>query len=561
MHLQAGTELVLDKEIIKLRDMKTILISLALLIAYSAAFSQALSTVTINATGNRNRQILVDNNSYTIDNTTTTDVKELVIPNIAPGQHTLELIRNNANSNRQSTKTSFTLREGYDLTITIASNGSISTSEKRTAWQGNNGNRPLTTSQFNKLYTATKAKTSSAARATFLENEFNASARPMTAAQASQLIQLVNSESSRLKLARLSYARVSDRQNFNVVANLLNSTINRNELNNYIATIDTNNETGDTNNTTSAIDDAKFKIIYNEILAEPTVADRTYYLSNFFSRDFNYYTSAQAKQFIELVSGEQDRFTLAKAAYRGVTDRENYSIVYPLLSSSANRSALQAHINNLDNASPRVAMSPVNFDKLYNSAYNSNSSTARYTVINKAFTTAGNYFTVAQAKKLIPLVSGESNRLQLAKTSYKVLVDRSNYLQFNDFLSTTASRNDFGNYVNNYDNSSVSTTVKIAMPESTFTTLYNQVRLTFGLGAKYSALADIFNNETNYFTVAQARQLIQLVSSENNRLELAKSSYNNITDPANFTQLYDLLSTQASRNELAAYVNSNASNN
>jgi len=646
--------------------MKPLLISLALLVAASPVFSQALSTVTVNATGNRNKQVVVDNTSYTIDNTTTTGVKEIVINNLAPGQHTLELIRNNQNSNRQSTKTYFTTREGYDLTITIASNGSISTAETRTAGQGYNGyntNRPLSTNQFNKLYAQAKAKTSSATRATFLENEFNTSTRPMTANQASQLIQLVNSESARLKLAKLSYARVSDRENFSVVTNLLNSTANRNELNAYIATTGTNNETPETN-TTGAIDDAKFRVIYNEILAEPTVSDRTYYLNNFFSRDFNYYTSAQAKQFIELISTEQDRFTLSKAAYRGVTDKENYSTVYSLLSSSANRSALQAYVNGYDNTNPRAAMTSANFDRLYQSVYNSNSSTTRYTAINNAFSTAGNYFTVAQAKKLIPLVNSEANRLQLAKTSYKVLVDRSNYLQFNDFLSTTASRNELRTFVSNYDNNSSvsgtamsdadfnslyksvsgswsssskvqllsnafnkstnyfttyqvkqllsllssendrlplaktaydnivdlanytqlydlfnspanrndlasfassmqsgnSTTVKVAMPESAFKDIYNQVQWTFGLGAKYTTLTQIFNTETNYFTVAQAKQLIQLVSSEKNRLELAKLSYNNITDPTNFSQLYDILSSQASKNELAAYISSNAYN-
>jgi len=641
--------------------MKTLFLSLAWLATSYAVFSQTLSTVTINATGNRNKQVVVDNTSYTIGNTTSTEVKEIVINDLAPGQHTLELMRNN---NGQSAKTNFTVREGYDLSITIASNGSISTAETRTAGQGyNNAHRPMTTSQFNRLYSQAKAKTSSTTRATFIENELNTSKRLMTSNQASQLIQLVNSESARLKLAKLSYAKVSDQQNFSAVSNLLKSTANRNELNAYIATAGTNDEIPNTN-TTGAIDDSKFRTIYNEVLAEPTVSDRTYYLNNFFSRDFNYYTSAQAKQFIEVVSNEQDRFTLAKAAYRGVTDRENYNAIYPLLSSSSNRSALQAYINSYDNTNPRAAMTAANFDRLYQSVYNSNSSTARYTAINNAFSTTGNYFTVAQAKKLIPLVSNEANRLQLAKTSYKVLVDRSNYVQFDDFLSTTASRNELRNFVNNYDNSSsvigaamsdadfnslyksvsgswsssskvqllsnafnkttnyfttyqvkqllslvsnendrlplaktaydnivdlsnytqlydlftstanrndlanfasgmqngTSTTVRIAMAESTFKDMYRQVQLTFGFGAKYSELTKIFNTETNYFTVAQAKQLIQLVSSESNRLELAKSSYNNIVDPVNFSQLYDIFSSQSSKNELAAYVSANASN-
>jgi len=93
------------------------------------------------------------------------------------------------------------------------------------------------------------------------------------------------------------------------------------------------------------------------------------------------------------------------------------------------------------------------------------------------------------------------------------------------------------------------------MSNSSFSVLYNDVRNTFGFGAKMSRLTDIFENETNYFTVTQAKQLIQLVSAESNRLELAKSSYGNITDPENFNQMYDVLTSQSSKNDLSAYVN------
>ena len=94
------------------------------------------------------------------------------------------------------------------------------------------------------------------------------------------------------------------------------------------------------------------------------------------------------------------------------------------------------------------------------------------------------------------------------------------------------------------------------MTDANFNTIYSDVNNRWGLGAKMSALTDIFNNENNYFTVVQAKQLIQLVSSESNRLQLAKSSYGNITDPQNFNLMYDLLASQTSRNELSSYVNS-----
>src|SRR5687767_2762565 len=120
-------------------------------------------------------------------------------------------------------------------------------------------------------------------------------------------------------------------------------------------------------------------------------------------------------------------------------------------------------------------------------------------------------------------------------------------------LTNQASRNELTTFVNTYDDSDPVYT-KVAMKEADYNVLYSDVQNRFGLGAKMSALANIFANANYYFTVAQARQLIQLVSSESNRLELAKASYDNIVDQANFSQLYDVLSGTASRNELETYV-------
>ena len=44
--------------------------------------------------------------------------------------------------------------------------------------------------------------------------------------------------------------------------------------------------------------------------------------------------------------------------------------------------------------------------------------------------------------------------------------------------------------------------------------------------------------------------------AEYNRLALAKSSYDNIVDKENFSQLHDMFDSQASVNELNSYVNS-----
>lgn len=649
--------------------MKTLFSVLSTFLLSFSVFAQSTQpTVTINTTGNRNKQVIIDGKNYSITNLTANDDQDIVITDLSIGQHSLDVVRSNINSNRTtSTKTTFTVRDGYDLAITIGASGAVSSAEKRIARWGNNNNNnnQLSTNAYNKLYSQVIAKTTATSRATLLETEWGNLNKKMTAQQASKLIQLVNSESLRLKLAKLAYADVSDQQNFSLVTNLLSSTYSRNELKTYIASLDTEvvDETGNVAGNNQPLTDAQFQQLYEEVNSE-TSTSRVYYLNNYFAREDNFYTSAQAKQLLELVPVESDRLTVAKNAYRGISDRENYGVVYQTLSNPYNRSQLVTYINTYDNEHPKSGITTANFDKLYQSVYNQTNSTNRYNAINTAFTSGGNYFTVAQAKKMITLVNSETSRLQLTKNAYKVLVDRTNYTQFNDLLSSTASRNDLTTYVNNYNNlyvgngvamsetdynklyknvsaswngsarfnleadafrntnnyfttyqvkqllslitsendkltlaknsydnivdvnnftelyslfttngkndlanfvtntqNGTTTAVKIPMSESEFNTQYRKVQMTFGLGAKYSSLVTIFNTETNNFTVAQAKQLIGLVSSESNRLELAKSSYNNITDPANFPQIYELLSSQTSRNELMTYVGAAAYNN
>lgn len=651
------------------KTMKKLFSILCLSFLVSTAISQTrVGTVTVNVTGNRNKQVAVDGKTYTVTNTDAAGEQAIVINDLANGQHSLEIFRTNVNNRTTSNKTTFTLRQGYDLTITVSSNGSVSQAETRitTGWgnnNNNNNNSAINTAAFNKLYTQVKSKTSSTARSTYLENEFNTTRKMFTASQASQLIQLVNSESLRLKLARLSYTKISDPANFSLVRNLLNSTANKTALDNYIATLPADNDDTDEG---VALTDERFKVIYNEVINEPTQSDRNYYLNNFFDKDFNLYTSTQARQLIGLVTSETERFYLSKIAYRGVTDKANYyNQVYPLLSYSSNRTDLMTYINSYNNnntgTGTGVAMTSTDFNRLYNSVY-SQSSVNRYATVNTTFTATGNYFTTAQARQLIQLVNNESNRLALSKAAYRVLVDRTNYTQLSSLLTLQASRNDLDNYVANYnltgtgtgvamseydfnqlytsisnawsastrvnlsstafqntnnyfttvqvrqilllinteadrltlaksaydnitDQSSYSqlydvfstsasknelakfigdsqyggVVIKTPMTETEFNSLVRNIQFTFGIGAKMSALTDVFNKETNYFTVQQAKQLIQLVSAENNRLELAKSAYNNITDPGNFTQLYDIFSSQTSKDELSAYVGSNAS--
>ncbi|MCU7548624.1 DUF4476 domain-containing protein [Chitinophagaceae bacterium LB-8] len=58
---------------------------------------------------------------------------------------------------------------------------------------------------------------------------------------------------------------------------------------------------------------------------------------------------------------------------------------------------------------------------------------------------------------------------------------------------------------------------------------------------------------SNYFTTYQVREVLQIFSSENDKLELAKLAYSRTVDQRNFSQLYDLFSSQG-KDELDRYV-------
>jgi hypothetical protein len=68
---------------------------------------------------------------------------------------------------------------------------------------------------------------------------------------------------------------------------------------------------------------------------------------------------------------------------------------------------------------------------------------------------------------------------------------------------------------------------------------------------KLGSARDLVNK--NYLNVYQVKQVVQLFSSESDKLELAKLSYKNIVDRQNFRQLYDQFSYQ-SQSELDRFV-------
>jgi hypothetical protein len=534
--------------------MKTIFLFLAGCITTISVLAQSTSTVTINVRGNNNEAIVIDNTEYVVYNDYTTNTNTpIVVSNLQAGQHTLQIKRTDE---ANPSSTIFTTRTGYDLQIIIAGNGSMQLRE--TKWKAGNNNNgqnmvAMTDADFNNLYTSIRNQWRSSNRTKMVSEAFANTNYYFTTAQAKQLIQLVTSQNNRFTLAKASYRSITDPTNFTQMYDVLNSQSSREELAAYVSTYNAGSSS-------TAMEANKFNTLYKTAQRQATTNSKVSYIYNAFTNTNNYFTVAQARQLVQLAPDEANRLYLAKISYRSIIDRTNFSQMNALLNTQASRNELNTFISTYDNSNPvytKVAMKEADFNTLYRDIQNRYGIGAKVSALSNVFATENYYFTTAQTRQLIQLVSAESNRLDLAKASYDNIVDQANFSQLYDIFSSS-SRNELEIYVRDHQGSPVYTPpvyTRTPMSNSSFTSLYNEVRNTYGLGAKMSRLTEIFANETYYFTVTQAKQLIQLVSSESNRLELAKSAYGNITDPENFTLMYDVLTSQTSKNELSSYVN------
>ena len=402
----------------------------------------------------------------------------------------------------------------------------------------------MSAADFNALYQEIRNKWPVSLQMTSLRNAFSNTSYFFSSHQASQLIQIVSAESNRLELAKLSYRSITDRNNFSLVYNVLSFQTSKDTLTAYI-----NNYSDGSGNT--SMSDAAFTSLYNQIRNQWPASAQMNSLRNAFSNTANYFSSYQASQLVSLVSAESNRLELAKLSYRSITDRSNFGMVFDLLSFQSSKDELTNYINNYSGGNGNNSMSDADFTSLFNQIRNQWPASAQMTSLRNAFNNTGNYFTSYQASELIRLVSTESNRLELAKLSYRSITDRSNFGMVSDLLSFQSSRDELTSYINNYSDGNGNN----SMSDADFTTLYNQVRNQWPVSAQMNTLRNTFNNTGNYFTTYQASKLIEIVIVESNRLELAKLSYRSITDKYNFSQVFNLLAYQSSKDDLTAYIN------
>jgi hypothetical protein len=280
--------------------------------------------------------------------------------------------------------------------------------------------------------------------------------------------------------------------------------------------------------------------------------------SDAFNNSNNYFTTSQIRQLLTLITAESDRVDLAKLSYRSVTDSANFTQLYDLFKTRGSRDELDDFLRSKgwntpnDPSSVKTPMTDIKFNSLLQTVRSKFSQALKGETESDAFTNSNNYFTTSQTRQLLTLITSESDRVDLAKLSYRSVIDSANFTQLYDLFKTKASRDELNDFLRSkgWNTPNDPSSIKTPMTDIKFNALLQTVQSKWSQALKGETENEAFNNSNNYFRTSQIRQLLILITSESDRLDLAKSSYRSVTDSANFIQLYDLFKTQASRDEL-----------
>jgi hypothetical protein len=279
----------------------------------------------------------------------------------------------------------------------------------------------------------------------------------------------------------------------------------------------------------------------------------------------NHFNSTQLRMLLESFSGDEQRLELAKQAYENTTDKMNFSTLANVLTSPNCKDELASYSMSRDRStmvysyseSFRAPMEQTTFAKEYNNITAQQQEGSRLSSIIDLFDKTSTYFTVAQVKSLMEMISDEGSKLHLAKAAYSKVTDPENFSQLYSLFTTQEKLNSLTNYIGANSRSIQVMTHnagKMAMNDTAFEGLYNDARNHFRNKSKIKAVNNAFADANNFYTSYQVRQMILLIDGEQDRLRAAKAAYRGVTDPVNFSaQMSDLFSSQSSRDELENY--------
>ena len=454
--------------------MKTLITILISFLSFSA-LAQNVNITFAGANRNKNFQVVIDGASYYSANSVSTNGRQVTtVPGLSIGSHSLQVydVGNNNNTSSDGNNNSvtgepvyeksFQLRQGYDMNISIRANGMVSFTEVRSQNQNTvSGGVSMSTTAFNQLLTNVRNKRYQSEKITMITNAFKATANSFSTSQVKQLLALVTSESQRLELAKLSYKKVTDRDNFTTVYDVLKSEASRDSLDDYVVSqggvvsTDVDNNAAYGNRTAMAF--SNFNQLIQRVQNQASQTSRVSEIRNALNNSNNYFSTAQLKQLLLLVSSETNRLVLAKLAYPQTSDLANFNVLVDLFYTQYNRDELNNFIVNSggtannntvnNNTTYKSPMTDASFNQIYTKARSHFFQKNTVNDIRTAFVSTTNNFSTEQVKQLLMLSTAEADRLALAKLAYPRVVDPANFSQLLDLFTGQSNRNDLDIFI------------------------------------------------------------------------------------------------------------------
>jgi Domain of unknown function (DUF4476) len=393
------------------------------------------------------------------ESTPNSAAKQIDITNLSTGSHKITVYEATSNSsvstNNALYSNNFQLRSGYDMVIAVRKNGQVSFSEKKMKETSSAvAKAPMTDADFQKQLKTVNANWSQTSKYNTVKSAFSNKAYYFTTDQVGQLLMPITSEAKRLELAKLSYPKVTDPENFADVSDLFKTQSNKDNIDAFIKS--KNSEIAATTGINSArppISTQQFNQLQRKIKNQYQESGKIAVLKDALTVNKYYYTTAQLKQLLLLIPTETERLTLAKQSYARVSDETNFASLYTIFNTQANRDDFNAYVryggtvSSTTTVTSRPAMSDGDFTKLQLKARLHFRQSSTVAEIKTALDNTNNYFSVDQIRSLLSLVSAEADRLTLAKLAYGKTVDPANFTSLYDLFTSQNSITELNNYI------------------------------------------------------------------------------------------------------------------
>ncbi|MBN1250732.1 MAG: DUF4476 domain-containing protein [Bacteroidales bacterium] len=158
-----------------------------------------------------------------------------------------------------------------------------------------------------------------------------------------------------------------------------------------------------------------------------------------------------------------------------------------------------------------------------------------------------------QLMKFASLLSSETNRLSLLKSSYPHIYDLDNYSYTLQLLKNPIFKGDLTKFINSNNGSAISTKPACSVSDNEFNNIQSQIKKQSFSNTKKNLAKQLIKSKKCFKTV-QIIEIIKLFDFSNLKLELAKYAYDYTTDKENYSKVADVLSFEFDKKELLDYI-------